>query len=69
MLMQDLTRPDSLQRYLTRTFRFREKLLPHIPVLMTQDFQDTDYLIETELPLVYCVCYVIARFLPSGTNI
>jgi hypothetical protein len=36
---------------------------------MTQDFQDTDHLIETELPLAYCVCYVTARFLPGGTDI
>lgn len=50
-------------------FMFREKLLPHIPVLMTQDFQDADHLIETELPLVQCVCYVTARFLPGGRDI
>jgi hypothetical protein len=52
-----------------KTFRFREKLLPHIPVLISQDFQDVDHLIETELSLVYCVCYVTATFLPGGREI
>jgi hypothetical protein len=38
-------------------------------VLPVQDFQDADHLIETDPPLVYCICYVTARFLPGGKQL
>jgi hypothetical protein len=34
-----------------------------------EDFQSLDYLLEHEILLVYSVCYVTAKFLPSGEDI
>ncbi len=49
--------------------RFREKLCPLIPALVSEDFEDSDTLIDTEVALVHCICYVTAKFLPGGTVI
>jgi hypothetical protein len=34
-----------------------------------EDFADIDAVIDNELPLVYCICYVTARYLPGGKAI
>ncbi|PVH80551.1 hypothetical protein DL98DRAFT_191516 [Cadophora sp. DSE1049] len=47
---------------------FREKLVVFIPALSPKDFLDTERLIEKELSLVHCICYVTAKFLPGGEN-
>jgi len=53
----------------SEAYRFREKLLPFMPVLRAEDFADVDHLIETKPPLAHCVCYVTAKFLPGGKEI
>lgn len=58
-----------ITRYLITYSRFREKLSPFIPALAPRDFEDADALIDTEVALVHCICYVTARFLPGGREI
>lgn len=48
---------------------FCEKLLQNIPVLDIDDIQDANHLIDTNIPLVYCICYVTARFLSRGEHL
>lgn len=38
-------------------------------MLSPNDFQDADHLISTDLPLVYCICYVTAGFLSGGKRL
>lgn len=38
-------------------------------VFRPNEFEDPDFLIKNELPLVYCICYVTARYLPGGNEI
>lgn len=37
-----------------------------ISCLRQEDLGDADYLIENELPLVHCICYVTSRYLHGG---
>ncbi|KAL2071835.1 hypothetical protein VTL71DRAFT_13070 [Oculimacula yallundae] len=48
---------------------FCEKCMVFLPVLLAKDFEDADKLIDNELSLVYCICYVAARFLPDSAHI
>ncbi|KAG4438073.1 hypothetical protein IFR05_006439 [Cadophora sp. M221] len=45
---------------------FNQRHLPFICIFRLKDFEDTDYLIENDLQLVYCICFVTARYLPGG---
>ncbi|KAH9212446.1 hypothetical protein DL95DRAFT_391597 [Leptodontidium sp. 2 PMI_412] len=45
---------------------FNQRHLPFISIFRLKDFEDTDYLIENDLQLVYCICFVTARYLPGG---
>lgn len=49
--------------------RFCQKCLRYIPILRKNDFSNLDHLVEHDLLLVYSVCYVVAKFLPGGTDI
>lgn len=48
---------------------FYERHLPFMPCLPPEEFRDIDHLIETELPFVYAICYVTARYLLGGQEI
>jgi hypothetical protein len=50
-------------------YRFCQRHLPFIPALHYEDYENADYLIDKELPFVYCICYVTARYLPGGKDI
>jgi len=45
---------------------FTQRHLPFICVFRPKDFEDTDYLIDNYLQVVYCICFVTARYLPGG---
>ncbi|KAK0119957.1 hypothetical protein ONS95_011381 [Cadophora gregata] len=45
---------------------FTQRHLPFMCVFRPQDFEDTDYLIDNDLQVVYCICFVTARYLPGG---
>ncbi|KAH7410876.1 hypothetical protein BKA64DRAFT_662043 [Cadophora sp. MPI-SDFR-AT-0126] len=45
---------------------FNQRHLPFICVFRLEDFEDTEYLIDNDLQLVYCICFVTARYLPGG---
>lgn len=49
--------------------RFCQRHLAYIPALHYEDYGNTEYLIDKELPFVYCICYVTARYLPGGSQI
>lgn len=48
---------------------FCQRHLPYIPALQYEDWENVDSLIQKELPFVYCICYVTARYLPGGREI
>ncbi|KAH8660280.1 hypothetical protein BX600DRAFT_499485 [Xylariales sp. PMI_506] len=48
---------------------FCDKILPWMPAYSTAEYQDFDALINTQLPLAYCMCYVMAKFLSGGEAI
>ncbi|KAH8811043.1 hypothetical protein F5884DRAFT_854404 [Xylogone sp. PMI_703] len=45
---------------------FCDRILPFIPILTIDEFQDTDLLLQKYRNLVLCICYVTCRFLPGG---
>ncbi|KAH7354802.1 hypothetical protein BKA65DRAFT_228867 [Rhexocercosporidium sp. MPI-PUGE-AT-0058] len=45
---------------------FVQRHLPFVCVLGPKDFDDIDHLIENDLQLIYCICFVTARYLPGG---
>jgi len=48
---------------------FCQRHLTYIPALHYENYDDAEHLIEKELPFVYCICYVTARYLPGGKEI
>lgn len=48
---------------------FCQRHLPFIPALHYEDYENMDSLIQNELPFVYCICYITARYLPGGREI
>lgn len=52
-----------------RFSRFRERLLRFIPIFDPEDFEDFPSILAEQKPLVQCVCYVTARFVPGGNAI
>ena len=50
-------------------FRFREKLLPMLPMLDPDDWLFTEDLLDSRPSFALCICYVVASFLPGGRAI
>ena len=48
-----------------KLYRFRQRLLICLPVLISDDYADFQSLISRYPGLVYCICYVTARFVPG----
>jgi hypothetical protein len=53
-----------------RVNRFCSKIVPFLPGLLSEKFcRDLSLLTTSHLPLAYCMCFVIARYLPGGWSI